>query len=66
MSRIAYVREQANKFREFAKTERSGSVREKLVALANQCDMLALAMEQAAPMKTSEWRHRRAGAVAAA
>lgn len=54
MTRIAYLREQANKFRELAKTERSDSVREKLVALANQCDMLALAMERAAPRKTSE------------
>lgn len=54
MHRAVYLREQAAKFRDLAKTERSESVRERLVALAQQCEMLALAIEGSAPRKLDE------------
>lgn len=54
MSRAAYLREQAAKFREIARTEPSGSVRDRLVALAGQCEQLAQSIEDANGKKTAE------------
>jgi hypothetical protein len=45
MRRAAYLREQAAKFRELASTESSVSVRDKLVALAKQCEQLASSID---------------------
>ncbi len=45
MDRADTLREQATKFRELARTDKAGTIREKLLALASQCEELASSIE---------------------
>ena len=57
MDRADTLREQASKFRELARTDSAGSIRDKLLGLASQCDDLARSIE-AGKLKASETRLR--------
>jgi hypothetical protein len=46
MAKPSYLREQAAKFREVAAADTTGILRDKLVALAEQCEMLAQSIER--------------------
>lgn len=47
MFRARNLREQAAIFREYARTDSTGQLRERLLALAQQCEELAATIEQA-------------------
>lgn len=48
MERTEGLREQAQKFRELAATDHNSLIREKLLAIAAQCDQLAVSIEASA------------------
>lgn len=45
MERTEGLREQAQKFRALAATDHNGIIREKLLAIAAQCEQLAMSIE---------------------
>jgi hypothetical protein len=47
MSRAPHLREQAKTFRDYARTDSTGLLRDRLLALAEQCDDLAASLETA-------------------
>jgi hypothetical protein len=47
MISISYLKEQARRLRDFARAEQVSAVRERLFALAEECDSLARAVERA-------------------
>jgi len=57
MDRADTLREQASKFRELARTDKGGSIRDKLLGLASQCDDLARSIE-AGKLRVGEARLR--------
>jgi hypothetical protein len=48
LERTGGLREQAGKFRELAATDHNGIIRDKLLAIATQCDQLATSIEASA------------------
>ncbi|HEX9463534.1 MAG TPA: hypothetical protein VGB82_13130 [Alphaproteobacteria bacterium] len=48
MDRTIGLREQAQKFRELAATDKSGVIRARLMAIAAQCEQLASSIEESA------------------
>jgi hypothetical protein len=54
MIRVAYLRDQAARFRDLARTDGDPNIRRQLVALAKQCEEIAMAIEDGPTYKKSQ------------